>query len=154
VNHSFSRPRYSMAVAMLAGLIALPVAAMDDATFLRMTNQQAAMDSGEVVAEPVASAARGSAASKAAIVVAPAVATTDVSDASAEAATEVTAARLGVTTPYGKKALVQELRNYYPGSYSTFRGLSREQVNELVRLFSAGGDLNQVLAKMDRMASN
>ena len=67
--------------------------------------------------------------------------------------TEITAARLGVMTPYGKRALVQELRNYYPASYRDFRGLDNAQVNELVVLFEANGNLNQVLANMDQMLS-
>ena len=68
--------------------------------------------------------------------------------------TEIRAARLGVMTPYGKRALVQELRNYYPGSYRDFRSLNTAQVNELVVLFEETGNLNEVLAQMDTMGVN
>ena len=67
---------------------------------------------------------------------------------------EIIAARLGVMTPYGKRALVEELRNYYPGAYREFRRLNTKQVNDLVALFVESRNLNQVLANMDQMLSN
>jgi hypothetical protein len=121
---------------MMAALSAWPVAAanaLSNDDFLAMTNSQA-----NETDMPDSSKVQQSA-QEAAVV-----------NGDAES-TEITAARLGVMTPYGKRALVQELRNYYPGSYRDFRSLSSGQVDELVVLFEQSGDLNQVLARMDHM---
>jgi len=67
---------------------------------------------------------------------------------------DVRAARLGVITPYGKNALVQELRAYYPSSYRFFRGLDRSKVQVLVNEFENTGDVVKVLSLMDKMQDN
>jgi len=67
---------------------------------------------------------------------------------------EVRAARLGIITPYGKNALVQELRAYYPESYRFFRGLDRGKVQILVDEFEKTGDVVKVLGRMDHMVEN
>lgn len=64
---------------------------------------------------------------------------------------DVKAARLGIITPYGKNALVQELRAYYPASYRSFRGLDRGKVQVLVDAFKDSGDVTKVLSLMDGM---
>jgi len=130
----------TMVAAVLAVVISAPVQAMDDAAFLDMTNQEAGQDSGK--ASPVAPVAKKTV---------PAEPRQQASDSEE---TDIQAARLGITTPVGKQALVQELRNYYPGSYRTFRGLDPQQVKELVELFSNTGELGDVLMRMDTMASN
>ena len=107
--YPINRSRRTIAVTLLAGLVALPAAASDDADFAAMTSRQAKLDSSAATAPAKAE---------------------DV--ATAEAA-EVAAARLGVMTPYGQRAL------------------DKEQVNELVALFVETGDLNQVLMQMDSM---
>ena len=67
---------------------------------------------------------------------------------------DVRAARLGIITPYGKNALVQELRAYYPESYRLFRGLDRGKVQVLVDEFENTGDVVKVLGRMDQMVEN
>ena len=76
------------------------------------------------------------------------------STAAQEDPAEVRAARLGVITPYGKNALVQELRAYYPASYRFFRGLDRDRVQVLVDEFENSGDVTKVLSLMDKMQDN
>lgn len=122
--------------ALLVALTAWPAAganALNSEQFLAMTNSQA-----EQTDMPDSEARHRTAQSAA-------VATSN------DESTEITAARLGVMTPYGKRALVQELRNYYPGSYRDFRSLDSAQVYQLVVMFEQSGNLNEVLAKMDKM---
>lgn len=130
----------SMVAAALAVLTSAPVQAVDDAAFLDMANQEAARDSG--TASPVTPVANKTATAE------------PRQQASDSEEIDIQAARLGITTPVGKEALVQELRNYYPGSYRAFRGLDSEQVSELVELFSNTGELGDVLMRMDTMATN
>lgn len=63
----------------------------------------------------------------------------------------VRAAQLGVITPYGKAALVDELRSYYPGAYRSFRALSDSQVRQLVLEFEQHANIVSVLSLMDGM---
>jgi len=149
VKHLSSTNGIAGVTAMLVALIAWPAAAANTLSsddFLAMTNSQAEQTDmpGFVQRQQDQPAA--------------AVATTSNQPAAAvtskNESTEIKAARLGVMTPYGKRALVQELRNYYPGSYRDFRSLNTDQVNELVVLFEQTGNLNQVLAHMDTMSIN
>ena len=143
MNHLFLLHGIAVTVAMLAGLVAGPAAAaatLSNSDFLTMTNSQA--EATDMPVEMPVSLEVGRSAQQ------PATA----SDLAVEG-NEITAARLGVMTPYGKRALVQELRNYYPGSYRDFRSLDGVQVNELVVLFEQSGNINQVLGRMDKMGA-
>ena len=162
MEHSVRTSGVAATIAMLAALIAWPATAADTLSndeFLAMTNSQAEETdmpaAGQVpdqAQQPVQAAVQVPAAQATSPVLISSTAATATAAAGAEK-TEITAARLGVMTPYGKRALVQELRNYYPGSYREFRTLDGQQVNELVMLFEVTGNLNQVLAKMDGMVT-
>jgi len=165
VKHSVRTSGVAATVAMLAALIAWPAGAantLNDDEFLAMTNSQAdetdmpgTSQAPGQVQQPAQAAVESAAPAAAAATEVAAISSSPAATATSGAEnSEITAARLGVMTPYGKRALVQELRNYYPGSYREFRTLDGQQVNELVMLFEQTGNLNQVLAKMDRMVTN
>ena len=124
------------AISSMAVLFALPAAAAADDDYASALSREA---EGNLIASTSTGIARPS--YKGSVV-------------TQEDPAEVRAARLGVITPYGKNALVQELRAYYPASYRSFRGLDKGRVQVLVDEFEDSGDVIKVLSLMDKMAQN
>lgn len=64
---------------------------------------------------------------------------------------ELAIGRSGPVAEDVERALVEELRSYYPASYRAFRGLTEQQVEQLVAVFAERADIIAVLKEMDRM---
>ena len=61
------------------------------------------------------------------------------------------AARLGVITPYGRKALERELRSLYPRAYRSYRKLSPDQSVALWEIYDQTGSTIKVLEELDTL---
>jgi len=119
----------------MMAFFALPAAAAADDNYASALSQEASGNPMVSVSRRMASSGRGGLIGR-------------------EDPAEVKAARLGIITPYGKNALVQELRAYYPASYHHFRGLDRGKVQVLVDEFEDNGDVIKVLSLMDAMGQD
>ncbi len=64
----------------------------------------------------------------------------------------VVAARLGVITPFGRRALERELRSLYPRAYRSYRRLSPDQSVALWEIYDQTGSTIKVLEELDTLA--